>query len=173
MAVVECAVPPASLLDPALVQAAYFKDAYSAPLHRTNRTMVDLFFDLFGHHPLWVKRVLIARNWLMSLFGLDVPLASEIMNMARRSSYRVGDKIGPWPIFALTETELIAGRDNSHLDFRLSILRDREGERPRIIVSTVCSVHNIFGKLYLFLIVPFHKWGVRRLVDNASEARRL
>jgi Protein of unknown function (DUF2867) len=40
-------------------------------------------------------------------------------------------------------------------------------------VSTVCMVHNKSGRLYLSSIIPFHKFGVRRLMANALAAGRL
>jgi hypothetical protein len=42
-----------------------------------------------------------------------------------------------------------------------------------VVVSTVCTVHNLFGKIYLFVIVPFHRSGVRSLMRNAVVAKRL
>jgi len=32
---------------------------------------------------------------------------------------------------------------------------------------------NAFGRVYLFFIIPFHKWGVQRLIANAAAAGRL
>jgi hypothetical protein len=95
------------------------------------------------------------------------------MNPQIKRCYKVGDKIGPWPIFGLTEDELVAGRDNKHLDFRLSVLRETNGGSESAVISTVCTTHNAFGKLYLFFIVPFHKWGVQRLISRAMAAGRL
>jgi hypothetical protein len=34
-------------------------------------------------------------------------------------------------------------------------------------------VHNAFGKIYLFFIVPFHRNGVQSLMSNAVAAKRL
>lgn len=90
-----------------------------------------------------------------------------------KDSYKVGDKIGPWPVFSLTQSELVAGRDNKHLDFRLSVLKEANGETMNAVISTVCTTHNAFGRLYLFFIIPFHKWGVRRLMSSAVAAGRL
>jgi hypothetical protein len=42
-----------------------------------------------------------------------------------------------------------------------------------VVVTTICTVHNLSGKLYLFLVVPFHRYGVRKLMANALAARRL
>ena len=173
MTIVECEIPSASVLDRRVIQAAYFRDSYRAPLCRTHASVVDIFFGIFGHHPLWMKIVLIVRNRLARACGLDAPAASEILHVDLKPGYAVGDKIGVWPIFTLTETELIAGRDNKHLDFRLSVLREMDGETPSVVVSTLCTVHNMFGRVYLFVIVPFQKWGVRRLMSRAIIAGRL
>ncbi len=173
MTVMKCDIPCASVLDRRTIEVAYFRDSYRAPLSHTRAGIVEIFVGIFAHHPMWMKIALIARNRVVSLFGLDAPTASEIINVEVKSSYRVGEKIGVWPIFALTDTELVAGRDNKHLDFRLSVLRETNGEAANVVVSTICTVHNRFGKVYLFFIVPFHKWGVQRLLSNAIIAGRL
>ena len=169
MKVLACAIPVGSLLGRHAVEAAWFQDAWRAPLHRTEAPATDIFIAVFGHRPTWMKQIMIARNGVAFLFGLDVPTNAEIMRPQVRGSYRVGDKIGAWPIYALTDNELIAGRDNTHLDFRVSILK----EGDCVVISTICTVHNLFGKLYLFCITPFHKLGVRLLISNAVEAGRL
>jgi hypothetical protein len=53
------------------------------------------------------------------------------------------------------------------------VLRVADGGTASVVVSTICTVHNAFGKVYLFSIIPFHKWGVRRLIANAIIAGRL
>ena len=173
MTIVECEIPSASVLDRRVIETAYFRDSYRAPLSHTRASVVDIFFAIFGHHPVWMKVLLIVRNRIASFCGLDAPTASEIINLDIKSSYSVGDKIGVWPIFNLSETELVAGRNNKHLDFRLSVLRETDGEIASVVVSTLCTVHNAFGKLYLFVIIPFHKWGIQRLISKAIIEGRL
>ena len=173
MTVVECDVPSGSALSRDLIGNAYFHDSWRAPLLRPGLAIVDLFFALFGHTPLWMKLLLISRNAVARLIGLEAPTVGEIMRPAVGKAYRVGDKIGPWPIFFLAENEIVAGRDNRHLDFRLSVLKASDGETRSVVVSTVCTVHNVFGKIYLFFIIPFHRHGVRSLMSNAVVAKRL
>ena len=173
MAVVKCDVPRPSVLDRRWVESAWFRDAYSAPLRDRHARLVDIFFALFGHFPWWMKSILIARNRLAAWCGLAAPTAAEVLHVQVKGSYRVGDKIGLWPIFSQTETELVVGRDNKHLDFRLSILKRTDGENASVVVSTVCSVHNTAGRCYLFFIVPFHAWGLQRLISDAIAAGRL
>jgi hypothetical protein len=173
MNVVECDAPLQSVLDRHVVEAAYFRDSYRAPLSCPHAKVTDIFQAIFAHHPTWMKIGLMTRNRIVRLFGLETVSDAEILNFMPRSSYRVGDRIGVWPIFALTENELVAGRDNKHLDFRLSVLRVMENETASVVVTTICTVHNLFGKLYLFFVAPFHKWGVKLIISNAVAAGRL
>jgi len=173
MAVVKCDIPSSSVLDRQLIETAYFRDSYRALLRHQRAGVVDIFVAIFAHHPQWMKAILIVRNRIASWCGLEAPTVSEIIHFKIKSSYAVGDKIGVWPIFSLTETELVVGRDNKHLDFRLSVLKVGEEGAESVIVSTICMVHNTFGKIYLFFIIPFHKWGVQWLLSNAVRAGRL
>lgn len=167
------AIPSQSLLDAHSVGAAYFADSYKVSLRDQSMSMPTIFFGIFGHSPLWLKTLLLLRNRAAAFFGLEVPDASLILKPVQKAHYNVGDTIGPWPIFELQEHELIVGRDNSHLDFRLSILKAQSETGHNVTVSTICNVHNIYGKLYLSVIVPFHKWGVKRLLTNAVRSRHI
>ena len=173
MNVAECDVPSASMLSRELIERAYFRDSYRVPLSRRELGIVDIFFAIFAHHPLWMQFLLIVRNKIASLAGLDAPTASEILHVEIKDRYVVGEKIGLWPIFWLSEDELVAGRNNKHMDFRLSVLKVPDGDRTSVVVSTICTVHNLSGKLYLLFVVPFHRYGVRKLMANAFATRRL
>lgn len=170
--VVECGIPSGTVLDRRFVDATYFRDAYRAPLANPQASVAEIFIGIFAYHPRWMKRVLMARNRFVSWFGLDAPSANEVRHFEIKASYSPGEKIG-WPIFCLTEVELVAGRDNKHLDFRLSVLKLKGGGAASVVVSTVCVVHNRWGKLYLLFVIPFHRWGLQRIISNAVIAGRL
>ena len=53
------------------------------------------------------------------------------------------------------------------------MLKAPDGDRSSVCVTTICTVHNLSGKIYLFFIVPFHRYGVRKLMANALAAGRL
>src|SRR5258708_35716228 len=126
MSVVECDVPHHSALGKDLIERADFRDAYRAPLNRSDLSVVEIFFAIFTRRPVWMNLMLIARNKAAALAGLETPTTSEIMTLEKRAHYAVGEKIGPWPIFFLDADELVAGRDNKHMDFRLSIRKVRD-----------------------------------------------
>jgi hypothetical protein len=173
MNVIECDVPSGSMLSRELIERAYSRDSCRAPLRHGELGIVDIFFAIFAQHPPWMKLLLIVRNKVASLAGLDAPTASEILHIEIKDSYAVGEKIGVWPIFGLSEDEIVAGRNNKHLDFRLSVLKVPDSDGTSVVVSTICTVHNLAGKLYLFFVLPFHRYGVRKLMANALAARRL
>jgi len=156
-----------------MVSGASFADSYSVPLTRGEAILTDVFFAIFGHHPIWLKVMLLVRHRVGSWFGLGAAATSEILSPSKRANYHVGETIGSWPIYFLSDSELVAGRDNKHLDFRLSILKQAAGCGTIAVVSTVCWAHNAFGRAYLAAVIPFHKWGVRRLLLKAHEAGRL
>lgn len=166
-------IPRQSLLDAKAVATAYFSDSYRIPLRKGDMAMPALFFGIFGHHPGWMKGFLIARNRIAALCGLDVANDEAILRPVQQADYRVGESIGSWPIFNMADNELIVGRDNKHLDFRLSILRETTRQGSVATVSTICNVHNIYGRLYLRLIIPFHRMGLWRLLDQAVQSGRV
>ena len=171
--IAECDVPTVSVLDRELIDNADFRDSYRVPLSRNDLSITDIFFAVFAHLPFWSKIVLIIRNKAASLVGLEAPTAADILNIKVRDRYAVGEKIGVWPIFFLNENELVAGRDNKHMDFRLSVLKMPDDDATSVVISTVCTVRNVFGRYYLSAIVLFHKRGVQKLMLNAVVAGRL
>lgn len=173
MAVVSCPLPDNTALDRALIEDAFLADAYCVPLSRNDASITDVFFAIFGHHPAWLKVLLLVRHRAGAWLGLNAASTAQVLSPTNEGAYKVGQAIGPWPIYSLCDSEVVAGRDNQHLDFRVSVLKHGTGQATFATVSTVCRVHNRFGRAYLRVIAPFHKWGVQRLLSRAAMAGRL
>jgi len=120
-----------------------------------------------------MKLLLIVRNAIVRPLGLRAPPAGQIMHSELKGRYAVGEKVGLWSIFFIDENEIVAGANDRHQDFRVSVLRVSAAEGASVVVSTVCTVHNLFGKIYLFFIVPYHRHAVKTLLRNAVAAGRL
>ena len=173
MSIIECDIPSASALSRDLIRNAYFHDSYRAPLTRPELGIVEIYAAILGHAPRMLKLLLIVRNAIVRPFGLKAPPASDIMRGEFKTGHAVGDTIGRWRIYFIGDDEIIAGGDDRHQDFRVSVLRVRSAETASVVVTTICTVHNAFGKIYLFFVVPFHRRGVRWLMSNAVAAKRL
>ena len=173
MHVIECDIPSSSALSRNLIEKSYFNDSYRAPLARPELAIVDIYAAVFAHMPLLLKLLLVARNAMVRPLGLKAPTFTETMHGGFKTGRAVGETIGRWRIFFISDDEIIAGSDDKHQDFRVSVLRIRNAETASVAVTTICTVHNLFGKCYLFFVAPFHRYGVQKLLSNAMKAQRL
>ena len=155
------------------LQRFYYWDSFEAPLSRTDLGIEQIYLGIFAHHPRWAKFLLLARTRIVSVFGLKGPTAADFNHVETKSRYAVGDKIARFTLFALSEAEIVTGGNDKHLDFRVLVSRVHEDGVDKVVLSTVVSPHNFFGKAYLFLILPFHKFGVKTIMSNAAAAGRV
>jgi hypothetical protein len=151
----------------------YYWDSFEVPLSRTDLGIDQIYLGIFAHHPRWAKRLLLARTRIVSVFGLNGPTAADFKRVETKSAYAVGDKIALFTLFSLSEAAIVTGGNDKHLDFRVLVSRVHEDGVDKVVLSTVVSPHNFFGKAYLFLILPFHKFGVKTIMSNAVAAGRV
>ncbi|MGK5081589.1 DUF2867 domain-containing protein [Janthinobacterium sp. HLX7-2] len=63
-----------------------------------------------------------------------------------------------------------AAHTESTLDFRLSVLRNRDaGRHGSVTLASVVHCHNRVGRAYIVLIRPFHKLIVQRSLARAAK----
>ncbi len=151
----------------------YYCDSFEVPLRRTELAIERIYLGIFSHYPWWAKRLLLARTGIGSMFGLKGPTVAELDQVEIKAAYAVGDKIARFTLFFLSEAEIVTGGNDKHLDFRVLVSRVHEDGVDKVVLSTVVSPHNFFGKAYLFLILPFHRFGVRTILSNAVAAGRV
>jgi len=136
------ALPADSLLRGHL-RAGDFLDCY-----RTGSTLdVDSAAARAMAFPAWARGLLRLRNVAVAPFGLKTAHATE-------------NNIGMFPITARNDHEIILGFNDTHLDFRISILV----EGGYAYGATWVRRHNRLGRAYLAAIMPFHKAIMRRAV---------
>ncbi|MDR0581541.1 MAG: DUF2867 domain-containing protein [Prevotellaceae bacterium] len=100
--------------------------------------------------PKWVNGMMKIRDLFVRPFGLKTARETE------------SDKI--FPVIAQTENEIIMGINDRHLNFRVSVLIDRE--KSYIYVTTLVQYNNRFGNAYFLLIKPFHNLIVRSVMKR-------
>ncbi|MEM8728761.1 MAG: DUF2867 domain-containing protein [Pseudomonadota bacterium] len=146
-------LPPASQLH-AVFTPGDFLDSYTVPATATPRQAGEIVVAF----PSWVRRLLQLRTLLVTPFGLST------------QGPEATDKLGLFPVLADLEQELIAGFDDKHLNFQVSLF----AEGGQVTLSTWVKPHNFGGRAYLTAILPFHKMVVKnalRRVARASRAR--
>jgi Protein of unknown function (DUF2867) len=170
--VMEIQIPDNSRLKASLDSVSYW-DAFQAQLTTNEDDIDQLYFAIFSHIPLWLQTLLACRNWLVSMYGLKGPTLHDLNRIETGREFKIGEKMGVFTLVSKDENELILGADDKHLNFRVSVLRSVKDNRKGVVVSTVVEVNNVFGRIYLFIIAPFHRLAVKALIRNALVSGRL
>jgi len=135
-----------------------YSDTFKMIVENQNISIESIYIDMFATMPKWINQLMFVRNKIVGIFGLKV----ESLMPKKMTTLKVGEKIGMFTIYFISENEVIAGEDDKHLNFRVSILRIDE----EVMVSTFVKYNNLFGKIYMFLIMPFHQMIVIAMMKN-------
>jgi len=165
-----CKLPASSRLRGSLPRVDYL-DSYAIAMAHPDQSLVSLYAGALDHLPKVFRHLLVLRSIIVKPFGIAGVSHSKLSHpIDTQISYAVGDKIGRWTLYGQYTDELITGADDKHLDFRVSLFRE---DGARIVLSTAVMTHNAFGRAYLATVLPFHRFGVARLLTDAAAAGRL
>ena len=115
-----------------------------------------IIFKIIKTLPNWVKLLLNLRNKIASIFGLKTGKIRDFYDNPEKLNFKQGQSIGDLSVILKEKYHLITELKDKHLDFRVSILIREEGT-TKVFFSTIVKFNNIFGKMYFFLIAPFHR----------------
>lgn len=154
-------VPSQSIL---LEKSAYdYVDSYKDDL-ALDVTPTEVTKAFFTSSPKWVEHLFHLRNTLVGVLGLKTPDDNQDSQKALENfRCEVGDQVGFFKVFKKTENEIILGANDSHLDFRVSILNDSNNKD--LYFSTTVTYHNRLGRLYFWFVKPFHKLIVPSMLE--------
>ena len=121
---------------------------------------------IFAEQPSWIGALIQVRDAIVAGFGLKTA-----KHLATLSSDATGPRISIFRVFSTSETEVVLGENDKHLDFRVSILCT-PGSPPttgnQLTLSTVVYCHNRLGRAYLSIIAPFHRQVVKASLRRAA-----
>jgi len=172
---------PAGTAIHATLPGAQFFDAYEVADDHPAQNALQTWLDVVARTPRWTQQLMAVRNKLVRLVGLKdlgqlhdghPPASGRSPRDAR--SYRVGDRVGIFLIRHLSDTEVVMGQDDKHLDVQVSICKQpaAPGATPRVVLSTVVHIHNTLGHAYMAVITPIHRVIARgtaqRLADHGQ-----
>ncbi|MBX3185502.1 MAG: DUF2867 domain-containing protein [Labilithrix sp.] len=146
-------------------------DAFRVKVDATRIASVDAFAHAFLRKPPpWIAAAMRTRDAVVGLFGLKkssaapstLPPSGDIAPGARAGIFRVIDR---------TDDEILLGEDDRHLDFRVSLLYEREPESDVafVTVSTVVRFHDVLGRAYFLPVRPVHGLVVPAMMRSALE----
>ena len=147
--VTACPLSPDSALH-SFMQRGDFLDCYCVDSPASPRDAAQIITAF----PVWAQLLVKLRALIMSPFGLS------------QDGPEAADKLGPFPVEQETATELIAGFDDKHLNFRVSVRSDN----GIVSLATWVHPHNIGGRAYLAMIMPFHILIARNALARVAQS---
>lgn len=147
----------------ALLAGAQFIDAFRVEVGATAVNAREACTRMVLNGPRWVDALLRLRNILVRPFGLKT---------SGEGAPAPGGLIGLFPVLSESPERLVAGFDDSHLDFRIVVDVSGNAASRRVTSTTLVRTHNLLGKTYLTLIMPFHKLVVRNMMGRIVEPAR-
>jgi hypothetical protein len=140
------AIPAAPCADAERILPGYqFADAYKVPVPR-RIDAIEATRLAFSHGPTWTRALMGLRNRLGRAVGLK-PAPASGFPMRRQSA-----------------TEVVLGFDDKHLDFRI-VVTVGGGFAS---VTTLVRWHNVWGRVYLAAIMPFHRAIAARMIEGVA-----
>ena len=181
-AIERVAVPGGSLVASVARDGAFtdHADAFRARVDPRRFPDVDALARAFLEQrpPAWVAAAMRARDAVVgTLFGLKTSAGvppghrANFAGDATTSSAPValvpGMRRGIFRVLDRTTNEILLGEDDTHLDFRVSLLHERAADDAFITVSTVVRFHNVLGRAYFFPVRPVHARVVPAMMRRA------
>jgi len=106
----------------------------------------------FATPPDWVSALMGVRNAVMGRLGY------------KTAKLRMG-----FPVLSSAPDQVLMGLDDGHLDFRAVVRVERAAHgESRITLTTLVKRHNTLGRVYLGVIMPFHKLIVRSMLARLA-----
>jgi hypothetical protein len=143
----------------ALLAGAQFIDAFSVTVEDAALDARRAAGKMLARGPQWIETLMNLRNRLVAPFGLKTPSSTGSAST---------DAIGIFPVVSETPGRLVAGFNDSHLDFRVVIDVAGSGPGQRVTATTLVLTHNLLGRTYLAIILPFHRLIVRSMLRQVT-----
>ena len=143
----------------ALLPGAQFADAFRITVDGTALDARQAAEKMLGRGPRWIETLMRLRNRMVAPIGLKRPLPA---------APRAADTIGRFPVVSETPHRLVAGFDDKHLDFRVVVDVAAAGQGQSVTATTLVLTHNLLGRGYLAIILPFHRLIARAMLRQVA-----
>ena len=146
-----------------VLAGAQFIDAFRVDIGAVAVNAREACTRMVLNGPRWVDALVRLRNILVTPFGLK---------KSGEGAYAPGGVIGLFPVLSESPERLIAGFNDSHLDFRIVVEVAGDAASRQVTLTTLVKTNNLLGRAYLTLITPFHKLVARGMMGRIEEPAR-
>lgn len=165
MSILRVDLPKDSMIHDLSISTDYY-DSYRGGFHSENPvTMKDCYAELFFNYPKWMILLFKIRNTLVRPFKLKTGDIS-IYNPEGEPELKKGLTLSAFEVLECTNQEFILEIKDSHLDAYISVLLHQIHKRYEVTLTTKVKYNNFLGRIYFFIIRPFHMIVVSALLQK-------
>ena len=166
----ETTLPKESLLHNYFSKTDY-EDSFMTSINSKRHLPIDNVIKAFlTSAPTWVITLMKVRDKIAKVLKLKTHSGADPAITLAQSSFEVGEKFGLFELTDKTQHEAILGTDDSHLNFRVSLLVNQElGQPNELYISTIVRINNKMGWVYFNTIDQFHKLVVKSFLKKMRE----
>jgi hypothetical protein len=146
-----------------VLSGAQFIDAFRVDIGAAPVNAREACTRMVLNGPRWVDALVRLRNILVTPFDLK---------QSGEGAPAPGGLIGLFPVLSETPERLIAGFNDSHLDFRIVVDVAGDAASRQVTLTTLVKTNNFLGRTYLAVITPFHKLVARGMMGRIEEPAR-
>ncbi len=162
MKIIKTKLPDNSILKNSEIRYDYV-DSFQGTISDDKNILIstDIGKAFFSSGPKWIGKLFVIRNKIVSIFGLKT--SGKVVDRKQQlENFKCepGERLGLFKVFYKTDSEVVLGEDDKHLNFRVSLFLNKHKtnlNKKEIIVSTTVQFNNWFGRLYFLPVRPFHK----------------
>jgi Protein of unknown function (DUF2867) len=161
----EIAVRPIAVSPPtdcaSVLPSADFGDAFAIDVRDATLDAPEATRRAFAGQPGWIAKLLAIRNILVLPFGLKSGASPNLP---------AGLRVGIFPVVSSSSERVVLGFDDTHLNFRIVVdVKPLNDTTRRVTATTLVHRNNIFGRVYLATVMPFHKLIVPTMLARVSD----
>jgi Protein of unknown function (DUF2867) len=145
-----------------VLPSADFSDAFAIDVRNATLDAPEATRRAFAGQRGWIAKLLAIRNILVAPFGLKSGADRNLPASGR---------VGMFPVVSSSSERVVLGFDDKHLNFRIIVdVKALDGKTRRVTATTLVHRNNLFGRVYLATVMPFHKLIVPTMLARVSDA---
>ena len=138
-------------------------DASVAALAGQHLSARELYHLALQQTPGWFELLFRLRNWMVGWIGLNTG-ADEGLQKGARETEHLMTRL---PVLEDRDSRFVTGIGDRHLDFLITL--EKLGKASdRVSMKTEIWFNAWYGRLYLLLVMPFHKFIIHYLMRALS-----
>lgn len=137
-------------------------DTYKIQIASNDYSVDTITTDIF-RTPKWVENLMKFRDIIVKGFGLKTGDKNDVSN---EPHYSIGSKAVYFTVLDRNENEIVMAENDKHLNFRTSVMVEKNTASSSVYLSTIVQFNNFFGWLYFLPVKPFHRIIIKSLLKK-------